>query len=152
MRIVEDDLTGPEISALLRYHVEQMQLNSPLESVFAFDIDRLRAADVTFWTIWDGDVLTGCGALRQIDAANGEIKSMRTAPDHVRAGVATALLDHIIGVARHAGYRRLSLETGTGPAFEPALAFYRRRGFVDGEAFGDYERSAFNQFLHLEIL
>ena len=152
MRIVEDDLTGPEISALLRYHIEQMQLNSPLGSVFAFDIDRLRAADVTFWTIWDGDVLTGCGALRQIDAANGEIKSMRTAPDHVRAGVATALLDHIIGVARHAGYRRLSLETGSGPAFEPALAFYRRRGFVDGEAFGDYERSAFNQFLHLEIL
>lgn len=151
MTIVEDDLTGPEIVALLRYHLEQMHLNSPPGSVFAFDIDRLRAPDVTFWTAWDGGNLLGCGAMKEIDEAHGEIKSMRTAPDHLREGVAAALLDHIIGMARNRGYRRLSLETGSGRAFEPALSLYRQRGFVDGAPFGDYERTAFNQFLHLDL-
>jgi len=149
VRIVEDDLTGAEVEALLRYHLEQMHLNSPPGSVFAFDIDRLRAPDVTFWTAWNDDVLLGCGAMKALDSTRGEIKSMRTAPDHLRKGVAAALVDHIIGVARDRGYRRLSLETGSGPAFDPALALYRRRGFSDGEAFGDYTASAFNQFLHL---
>jgi putative acetyltransferase len=151
MRIVEDDLSGAAVHDLLRHHLEQMHLNSPPGSVFAFDIDRLRAADVTFWTAWEGDTLLGCGAVKQLDAENGEIKSMRTAPDHLRKGVAAALLDHIVAVARERGYRRLSLETGSGPSFDPALALYRRRGFVDGDAFGDYERTDFNQFLHLDL-
>ena len=76
---------------------------------------------------------------------------MRTAPGSLRQGVATALLDHIIQVARARGLRQLSLETGSGPAFEPALALYRKRGFETGEAFGGYEPSAFNQFLHLSL-
>jgi putative acetyltransferase len=151
VRIVEDDLTGPEVGALLRYHLEQMHLNSPPGSVFAFDIERLRAPDMTFWTAWDEDVLLGCGAMKQLDRAHGEIKSMRTAPDHLRKGVAAALLDHIIAAARSLGYARLSLETGSGEAFEPALALYRRRGFLDGAAFGDYQPTAFNQFLHLDF-
>ncbi len=151
MRIVEDDLTGPEIAALLKYHLEQMHLHSPSDSVFAFDVDRLCADDVTFWSAWDEGVLLGCAALKVLDATSGEIKSMRTAPDHLRKGVAAALLDHIIEVARARGYQRLSLETGSGPAFDPALALYRRRGFSNGPAFGDYRASDFNQFLHLTL-
>jgi putative acetyltransferase len=151
MRIVEDDLSGTAIGALLRHHLEQMHLNSPPDSVFAFDIDRLRAPDVTFWSAWDGEALAGCGALKALGDGTGEIKSMRTAPDHLRKGVAAAILDHMIGVARDRSYARLSLETGSGPAFDPALALYRTRGFVDGDKFGGYARSDFNQFLHLEL-
>ncbi len=151
MRIVEDDLRGPEIGSLLRYHLEQMHLNSPPGSVFAFAIERLRAPDVTFWTAWEDDALLGCGALKQLGPSQGEIKSMRTAPEQLRKGVAAALLAHIVGEARRRGYRRLSLETGSGPAFAPALALYRHHGFLDGEAFGDYERTPFNQFLHLDL-
>jgi putative acetyltransferase len=150
-QIVEDDLTGAEIGALLRYHLEQMHLNSPSGSVFAFDLDRLRADDVTFWSVWGDGVLVGCGAMKTLDAASGEIKSMRTAPDHLRKGVAASLLDHIIDVARARGYTRLSLETGSGAAFEPALALYRRRGFANGAAFGGYVPTDFNQFLHLTL-
>jgi putative acetyltransferase len=76
---------------------------------------------------------------------------MRTAPSHLRRGVAAAVLDHIVSEARRRGLTRLSLETGTGPRFEPALALYRKRGFVDGEAFADYRPSPFNQFLHLDL-
>lgn len=98
-----------------------------------------------------GEDICGIGALKQFDATSGEIKSMRTHPDYLRRGVAAALLEHIIGEARARGLQRLSLETGSGDAFEPALALYRRRGFVNGEAFSDYEKSDFNQFLHLAL-
>jgi putative acetyltransferase len=151
MHIIEDDLTGREITALLHYHLEQMHLNSPPGSVFAFDVGRLRADDVTFWSAWEAGELLGCGAMKALDDGSGEIKSMRTAPGHLRKGVAAALLDHIIGVARARGYGRLSLETGSGPAFDPALSLYQRRGFTSGPAFGGYEASAFNQFLHLTL-
>ena len=80
----------------------------------------------------------------------GELKSMRTHLDHLRKGVTAALLKYILDGARARDLRRLSLETGSGPAFEPALALYRERGFTDGEAF-DYVRSDFNQFLHLSL-
>ena len=151
MRLVEDDLSGPQIRSLLRHHLEQMHQASPPGSVFAFAIERLRAPDMTFWTAWEADTLLGCGALMRLDSGHGEIKSMRTAPDHLRKGVAAALLEHAIGEARIRGYQQLSLETGSGPSFEPALALYRKRGFLDGAAFGDYQRTAFNQFLHLDL-
>ena len=151
MRIVADDLTGPEITTLLRYHLEQMHLNSPPGSVFAFDINRLRAPDVTFWSAWDGTDLLGCGAMKELDPTCGEVKSMRTDPAHLRKGVAAAILDHMIDVARVRGYRRLSLETGSGAAFDPALTLYRRSGFADGEAFGGYTRSEFSRLLHLDL-
>jgi putative acetyltransferase len=83
--------------------------------------------------------------------ATGEVKSMRTHPEFLRRGIGAAILEHIIGEARARGMHRLSLETGSGPAFEPALALYRKRGFVDGEPFDGYVRSAFNQFLHLPL-
>lgn len=151
MRIIEDDLSGEATIALLRLHLEGMHAHSPPGHVFALDLSGLKGPDVSVWSAWRGEAIAGIGALRMLGDGSGEIKSMRTHPDHLRAGVASALLEHIIAVARERGLRRLSLETGSGPAFDPALTLYRQRGFVDGEAFGDYERSAFNQFLHLEL-
>jgi len=101
--------------------------------------------------VWDGEELLGFGALKELDARAGEVKSMRTADAHLRKGVAATVLEHIIAEATKRGYTRLSLETGSGPAFEAALALYRKRGFVNGDAFGGYEASAFNQFLHLDL-
>lgn len=146
-----DDLSDPRTLSLLRLHLAGMHANSPPGSVFALDLSGLRRPDVTVWTAWIGDEAAGIAALRDLGDGTGELKSMRTSPDFLRRGVAAALLEHIIAVARARGMKRLSLETGSGTAFEPALALYRRRGFVDGEAFGHYQRSAFNQFLHLEL-
>jgi putative acetyltransferase len=111
----------------------------------------LRAPDITVWTAWIGGELAGVGALKQHDAQLGEVKSMRTEPAHLRRGVARTLLTHIIAQAQHRGLSRLSLETGRGPAFEPALALYRRSGFIDGDVFADYEDAGFSQFLHLTL-
>ena len=149
--IREDDLEGAATRALLALHLAGMRENSPPGHVFALDLSGLRAPGVTVWTAWDGGRILGVGALRDLGDGAAELKSMRTHPDHARRGVGRAILEHIITVARARGTRRLLLETGDGAAFAPALALYRRRGFVAAEPFADYEKSAFNQFLALDL-
>jgi putative acetyltransferase len=149
--IRQDDLSSDATRALLALHLSGMHENSPPGHVFALDLSGLQAANVTVWTAWDGDAIAGVGALKELGDGTAEVKSMRTHPAHLRKGVGAALLEHIIAAAHERGVRRLSLETGRGAAFEPALALYRRRGFKEGAAFGDYVRSDFNQFFHLKL-
>lgn len=149
--IREDDLSGEPTRALLALHLAGMYANSPPGSVFALDLSGLQVPEITVWSVWERNTLLGIGALKVLDPTTGEIKSMRTHPDHLRRGVAAALLEHIIGEARRRSLSRLSLETGSGPAFEPALALYRTRGFTNGACFGDYTQTAFNQFLQLPL-
>jgi len=136
--IRRDDLRGPQIRALLQEHLRNMHALSPPESVHALDLEALRRSDITFWTVWHGDDLLGCGALRELDAAHGEIKSMRTAQAHRRRGAARFVLEHIVAEARARAYTRLSLETGSMAAFEPAQQLYRDFGFEYCGPFGDY--------------
>ena len=110
--IRRDDLTSQEIAALLREHLEFAARYSPPESVHALDIDKLRAPEVTFWSVWEHGTLVGCGALKDLGSGHVEVKSMRTADGHQRKGVARALLSHMLAVARERGYERVSLETG----------------------------------------
>jgi len=149
--IQEDDLSGDGTRALLALHLQGMHDTSPPGQVSALDLSGLKAPEVSVWSARHGDQIIGIGALKALGGNCGEVKSMRTHPDHLRRGVAAALLDHIIATARAHGWTRLSLETGSGPAFEPALQLYRRRGFVEGEVFADYQRSAFSRFLHLVL-
>lgn len=128
-----------------------MHENSPPGSVYALDYSGLQTHDIDFLTLWKDETLLGMGALKDL-GDGGEIKSMRTHPDHIRKGVGRALLEHILRLARERGYKRLSLETGSGESFEPALALYRKYGFKNGGAFGGYEASEFNQFLHLDMI
>jgi putative acetyltransferase len=151
MRIIEDDLTGPEIRALLETHFAGMLANSPEGSCHFLDFDGLNAPDVTFWSIWDKESLAGCGALKELDAEQGEIKSMRTHADHLRKGVGAMMLTHIISEARERGYRRLSLETGSNEAFVPALALYEAHGFQYCPPFGDYVEDPFSRFMTLAL-
>lgn len=143
------DLAAEDVRQLLAIHLAGMQANTPAGHVFALDLSGLQTPDVTVWTVRVDGLLAGIGALKALDADSGEVKSMRTHPDHLRKGVAAALLDHILDEAATRGYHRVSLETGIGESFEPALALYRKRGFTNGAAFGDYAASPFNQFLHL---
>lgn len=138
MQIRLDDLSGPEIHALLQEHLRSMRAISPPESVHALDLAALRRPDVAFWTVWSGSQLLGCGALKELSSTHGEVKSMRTATAHRRQGVARAVLRHIVEVAKARGYRQLSLETGSQPAFEPARSLYRAFGFRPSAPFGDY--------------
>jgi putative acetyltransferase len=103
MLIVPGDFESPQLLALLRLHLAGMHANSPPGSVNAFDLSGLKVPDVSVYTAWHGDKLVGMAALKELDAVTGEIKSMRTDPEHLRKGVAATLLDHILSVARERG-------------------------------------------------
>ena len=147
MLIRVDDLRGPQIQQLLQEHLHSMTLYSPAESIHALDFDELRRPEVTFWSAWEEGELLGCGALVELDRRHGEIKSMRTARRHLRRGVARTMLTHILGEARRRGYARLSLETGTNPAFAPARELYASFGFVYCEPFAQYLPDPYSVFM-----
>ncbi len=149
--IREDDLSSDAARSLLALHLAGMHANSPPDSVFALDLSGLQAPEVAVWSVWRDGKIACIGALKELGNGIGELKSMRTHPDYLRQGAAAALLDYIIAEAKARGLKQLSLETGSGPAFDPALMLYRKRGFVEGEPFSDYKPSPFNQFLHLSL-
>jgi putative acetyltransferase len=146
-----DDLRGDAVHALLREHLAAVMLHSPPESIHALDLEGLRAPGMSFWTLWDGDALMACGALKELDRGHGEVKSMRTASTHLRKGAARAMLDHIVAEARRRGYRRLSLETGTAAAFEPAHRLYASAGFTPCGPFAGYVEDPYSCFMTLEL-
>jgi putative acetyltransferase len=145
------DFDDDQVRALLIEHVGDMLANSPPGTSYALDLSGLDRPDVSFFAAWDGEALLGFGALKALNETSGELKSMRTARAHLRKGVARALLAHLLALASARGYHRVSLETGAGPTFEPALALYRQRGFMQGAVFGDYVETPFNQFFHLDL-
>jgi putative acetyltransferase len=151
VRIELDDLTRPEVRALLAEHLTDMNEQSPPESVHALDLDGLRSADVTFWTVWDGSTLIGCGALKALTATHGEIKSMRTPSGQRRRGAGRAVLAHIIEEARRRGYERLSLETGAQDAFKPAQRLYESFGFTVCGPFAGYAPDPNSVFMTLSF-
>lgn len=152
MNIRQDDLTHPDVLALLEEHLSDMRATSPPESVHALDLPGLRKADITFWTVWDGIALAGCGALKELDHGHGEIKSMRTSKTYRRRGVAADLLTFILNTARERGYQRLSLETGSFDFFLPARTLYARYGFRECGPFANYIEDPNSVFMTLELL
>jgi putative acetyltransferase len=151
VHIEQDDLSRPEVHALLREHLDNMHELSPRESVHALDAARLRGPNITFWTIWDHSVLLGCGALKEITPEHGEVKSMRTPSALRRRGAGRAILTHIIAEATRRGYRRLSLETGSHEAFGAAQKLYESFGFSYCGPFADYRPDPNSVFMELEL-
>ena len=151
MEIRVDDLRGPEIAALLEAHLADLRSKSPPCSVHALDLERLRKPDITFWSVWDGKQLVGCGALKELDAQHGEIKSMRTASAHLRKGVAAKVVKHILDEAKRRRYRRLSLETGSTEDFAPAQNLYAGFGFRRCGPFADYREDPFSLYMTKEL-
>ena len=151
MQLLVDDLTGSDIIALLQEHLDDMHRISPPESIHALDLSGLRRPEITFWCARRDGALLGCGALKTLDPTHGEVKSMRTARDHLRQGVAAAVLRHIITTATERGMTRLSLETGVQPPFAPAHRLYERHGFVRCGPFGDYREDPNSVFMTLTL-
>lgn len=151
MDISVDDLSSAEVATFLAEHMAEMRSTTPPESKHALDLEELRQPDITFWTVNDGNALVGCGALKQLDNDEGEIKSMRTAPSRKRSGVASRLLAHIISEAASRGIKRLSLETGSGDFFAPARALYTKFGFESCDPFGHYKPDPNSVFMTRQL-
>ena len=143
-RIVKDDLSGPEVADLLRLHLDEMHQWSPACKVHALPLERLREPDVAFWSAWDGERLAAVGALKDLGAGRGELKSMRAAPEYRGKGAGEAILLHLMSEARERGYSWLGLETGVPEPFLPARRLYEKHGFAECAAFGDYVSDDFS--------
>ena len=151
MRIALDILSRPEVHALLQEHLDNMYELSPPEQVFALDLSKLRSPDITFWTVWEDDILMGCGALKELSPVHGEIKSMKT-PTKLRGrGAGKAVLAHIIEAAKQRNYQLLSLETGSHPAFGAAHFLYRSAGFEYSGPFAGYVKNIHSVFMALRL-
>ena len=151
MRIVIDDLSSPQIAQFLEQHIEDMRSVSPPESKHALDLDGLRQRDVTFWTGWLDGELVSCGALKRLDDAHAELKSMRTSAQHRGAGIGALLLRHILAHASERNFKRISLETGSMDFFVPARQLYRKAGFVECSPFADYAEDPNSVFMTLTL-
>lgn len=151
MQIRVGGLDDPAVQALLAVHVAFGRSHTPPENAHVLPAEGLASSAVSFWSAWEGNALAGFAALKELAPDRGELKSMRTAPAFLRRGVARLLLDHLIATARSRGYARLSLETGTAPAFDAANRLYERVGFVDGPAFGGYPPSPHNRFMTMRL-
>ena len=151
MRIEIDDVSRPQVLALLEEHLRNMYEITPPEHVFAFDAAKLRQPDVVLWTAWENDELLGCAALKELSPTQGEVKSMRTPARLRRHGAGRALLNHILQVSRERGYRELFLETGNHPAFVPAQTLYRSVGFRECGPFGSYQENGNSVFMSLQL-
>ena len=146
-----DDLSSPEIAQLLGDHLREMHEQSPPGSVHALDLNELKMPEITFWAIWDGDALVGCGALKELNREHAEIKSMRTSPAFRGRGAGKLMLHHIIEEARKRNYKRISLETGSMEFFDPARRLYESHGFAYCGPFADYALDPNSVFMTLEL-
>jgi putative acetyltransferase len=144
-------LNDPRVAELVNTHLLSSRAETAPGSAHALDLDGLQSANISFWTIWDGDMLLGMGALKHLSADHGEVKSMHTVQSARRRGVGTAMLCHIITTARASGVSRLSLETGSWDYFQPARALYERHGFVECPPFGNYVPDANSVFMSLDL-
>jgi putative acetyltransferase len=151
MHITEGGLDDPRVVELLRTHLTRAQAETAPGSAHALDFSGLRAPEVTFWSVWEGDAVVGVGALRRLSADHGEVKSMHTAEAARGRGVGSAMLRHIMAAARARGMSRLSLETGSWPYFAPARALYARHGFVECPPVGDYRPDPNSVFMTLAL-
>ena len=151
MRITLGDLTDPRVVDLLHSHLTNSQTYSRPGSSHALDVKGLLSPDITFWTAWDGDSLAAIGALKQMSEHHGEVKSMHTVEAARRKGVGSAMLKHIISVARSHGISRLSLETGSWDYFRPAAALYRKHGFIECPPFARYVPDPNSIFMTLDL-
>jgi putative acetyltransferase len=147
MHIVEGGLDDPRVVDLLHVHVTRARAETAPGSAHALDLSGLRAAEVTFWSAWEGDTLVGVGALKQLSADHGEVKSMHTAEAARGRGVGSTMLRHIMAAARERRMSRLSLETGSWAYFAPARALYARYGFVECGPFGEYRADPNSVFM-----
>ncbi|WP_300974971.1 GNAT family N-acetyltransferase [Sphingomonas sp. LHG3406-1] len=145
------ELDRPDVQDLLALHVSAMHAHSPPEACHVLPGSALAHPSITFFSLREDGRLLGIGALKALGGGEGEIKSMRTAPDALGRGVGKAMLAAISGEARDRGYVRLLLETGRTDDFAAANALYDRAGFTECGPFGDYPGSPFTRFLRVDL-
>jgi putative acetyltransferase len=149
--ISADDPCAEDVRGLLQSHLEFARSVTPPEDVHAMDIGGLLDPAITFCSYRRDGELLAVGAIKLLNDSHCELKSMHTAVAARRQGIGRAMVDHLVGLARERGLTRVSLETGSTPAFAAARALYARAGFTETGPFGDYRESPNSTFMTMEL-
>lgn len=146
-----EPLVRADLRALVQAHFDEMITMSPPEVSGVIDLPGFADPAITLYAMREGDLLLGCGALRELSPDAGEIKTMRIASEVRGRRLGGELLDHLLAEARRRGYRRVYLETGAEPFFTTARSLYRSRGFTQRGPFGDYKEHPHCVFMELRF-
>jgi putative acetyltransferase len=149
--IVVDDPLATDVRALVQRHLTFAREVTPAGHVHALETDELVDPDITLFSARRDGLLLGIGALKQLDASHGELKSMHVSETVRGQGVGRAMVQHLLSVAADRRYRRVSLETGTGHAFAPAQALYASVGFSPCPPFGGYTANPHSTCMTIDL-
>ena len=139
LKSIEGNFDNPEVHELLKKHFIELRAASPEGSAHVLDIPGLKVPSIKFWSLWQNDMLMGCGALKFLDKTHGEFKSIRIHDRFRRTGNGINVINHLIYEAKKLNITRLSIETGAGDFFKSARNLFRKCGFENCEPFAHYK-------------
>ena len=148
---VEGNFDNPEVHELLVKHFIELRAASPEGSAHVLDIPGLKDPSIKFWSLWHGEKLVGCGALKFLDKKHGEFKSIRVNDNFRRQGNGMNVITHLIKEAKKLNVTKLSIETGAGDFFKPARELFSKCGFEKCEPFAHYKKDVNSVYLTKSI-
>ena len=151
-KLIEGNFDHFEVNQLLKKHFVELRAASPKGSAHVLDIAGLRVSSIKFWSLWKNEQLVGCGALKFLDKAHGEFKSIRVHNNFRGKGNGIKVINHLIDKARKLKIQRISLETGAGDFFIPARKLFDNCGFKPCQPFAHYKEDVNSLYLtkHLD--
>ena len=147
LKSIEGNFDHPEVNKLLTKHFIELRAASPEGSAHVLDIPGLKVPTIKFWSLWEGEKIFGCGALKFLDNEHGEFKSIRIHDDFRNKGYGIKIIDHLIYEAKKLNIKRISLETGAGKFFDPARRLFKKCNFEPCQPFAHYKEDKNSLYL-----
>ena len=147
LKSIEGNFDNQEVHELLIKHFIEFRAASPKGSAHVLDILGLKVSSIKFWSLWQDDMLMGCGALKFLDKEHGEFKSIRIHDDFRKQGNSINVINHLINEAKKLNINRLSIETGAGDFFIPARKLFKKCGFETCKPFAHYKEDVNSVYL-----
>ena len=147
LKSIEGNFDHPEVNQLLKKHFIELRAASPEGSAHVLDIPGLKVTSIKFWSLWEENLLMGCGALKFLDKNHGEFKSIRIHDSFRGKGNGIKIINHLIGEAKELNIRRISIETGASKFFAPARKLFDNCGFKPCPPFAHYKEDINSLYL-----
>ena len=151
MKSIEGNFHNNQVDNLLKKHFIELRSVSPEGSTHVLDIQGLKDSSIKFWSLWKGEELIGCGALKFLDKEHGEFKSIRLADKFRKKGNGIKIIKHLIDEAKKLSIKKISLETGAGEFFKPAQELFVLCGFKVCKPFAHYKEDINSVYMSLPI-
>ena len=151
MKSIEGNFDNSEVLEFLNKHFIELRSVSPEGSAHVLDIEGLKDQNIKFWSLWENNLLMGCGALKFLNEVHGEFKSIRVEDRFRKKDNGIKILKHLIFEAKKLSIKRISVETGTGDFFAPARKLFDKCGFKLCKPFDHYKKDPNSCYMSMLI-